>query len=222
MKQEQFSIYDVAEWFWSFRWLIIGLLALAGIWTAVLVVTTPSQPVAEPTSEVQLRVKVLASGTPLRSAEQISDIVSSALDGDEVKMTSISPTTTMLFTARTMADAEAIMDKLQQIDTALETEVRQRVQLLANEESRVLQSTEFAASQYLGAVTFVGGIDAGLIKIVDAYLEKQPGSAANAVPVRVFLSRLILPWAFAGAVFVVVTGVMTFARGWKRHRSGRL
>lgn len=222
MKQEQLSIYDVAEWFWSFRWLIVGLFALASIWTAILVATSPPQPGADASSGVQLRVKVLASGTPLRSAEQITDIVSSALNGDEVKMTSFSPATTMLFTAKTSADADAAIAKVGQIESALDKEVRQRIQLLAAERSRVLQSTEFAASQYLSAVTFVDGIDAGLAKIVDVSVEQQAGNAAKGVPVRVLLSRLIIPWAFAAAVFVVATGLITFARGWKRHRSGRI
>jgi uncharacterized protein involved in exopolysaccharide biosynthesis len=203
---EEISLFDIADWLWSFRWLMLVCLAIA-IAGAALAWQNTKAP--EPTYDVKLQI--FSGGTPVRGPAEIADIVISGLEDEGLVLKSAQSANPIIFQTTDAQIAGRVEATIATLTDALIEEVRvQEVEL-----GRLVQGNETALSQYLMAKSFIEGVRSGLIPLIETSI------APSTVSQQSRMLALLLPVLASGVLFFLVAGTVSFSREWKKRRALR-
>lgn len=206
MKDEEaeISLFDIAEWFWSFKWLMLACAIVAIAWIALAWQNVKATP---PSFNVNLQI--FSGGTPVRTPEEISDILAAKLDVPGVERLSAPAANPLHYRAADMEKAEAVQS---QVD-AIVKDMLAEVSAQQDELQRLLTINETALPQYLEAKSFVESVTSGLISPVVTEISSADTSTTSKI------TSLVLPVVVCGFVFLLIAGTISFIREWKqRHQ----
>lgn len=207
----ELSPFDIADWLWSFRWLAAGLIVCAAIWTALMLLPAGDSNTPEELTH-QLVIDLYASGTPVRSVSEITDIYRARLVTPELWMVSAVGANPIVLHSYSKNVTEGAATESRQISDELLADVRSLTDSLAPYMQREFVP-EMIAGQYIKNTAFLDGVEAGLIEISRPTVSQlDPPSRGGPG------ARLSLPWVACGVLFLVLAGGITFISRWKAHR----
>lgn len=209
--RDTIGIFDVVDWLWSFRWLALGLALLAAIGTAYFVLVEKRSP-DQAQSGFEVVVDIHGQGTPLRGIAETAEIFESALRSDSLSLVSQSGTVPVIFWTDKKSIAESAEVEGDRIVQLLMAELETRISVLTPLVQRD-QATEIATNEYLKTLSFLDGVESGLIEPFRVGMRQ-----ASPFEPRAGYILLALPWILAGLVFLLIAGAATSFRAWRRHR----
>lgn len=208
---EEISIFEIADWLWSFRWLALTLMFFAAAWSSALIWSgSDSSPAA---ATYRVTSTIFPSGTHIRSASDIASILKERLNSVGVRVETTEGANPVIAAATSSQDAQLAIATAQELEEQLAADVQAQIDLL----SRLIQddnASEFVSSQYVINVSLLDGIRGGLIKIIASSSEEVPPQTSG--PARG--GRFLLPWALCFGAFIALALGITFAKQWRSHR----
>ena len=225
-QEKQLNQYDVADWIWSFRFLMLVLIVLAATWTAVVAMRSVSEEGDSSSSfeaKYELKVEIFSAGTPIRDAAEISDILGSNLQSKTLSRVSVQGASPVTFVAASEADAFQALEKIQGIEDQLYQEIQTQADMISSWLNKPTSLTESASAQYLRDLAFLAGTNSDLIDLLrPSVIEGIPENIlTNPASPGFNTGRFILPWAVAAFAFLIIAGTATFLKGWHRHREAQ-
>jgi hypothetical protein len=202
--------FDIADWFWSFRWLAVSLLLCATVWTAVLFWAARDSN-SNSQQSYELIIGLYSSGTPVRSVSAIADIYGARLVSTGLSLASTAGSNPVVLRANSQNEAEVAAVEADQIADQLVADVRSQVNSLAAYMQRE-DVPEFIAGQYVRNISFLDGVETGLIEVSRTTV-REVISPSSGLGIRV-----ALPWIACGVIFFVLAGAVTFVSKWKAYR----
>lgn len=200
---EEISLFDVADWLWSFRWLMLACLAIALAGAAL------SWQGDKPTAAgYEIKLQIFSGGTPARTPGEIADILIAGLKNDDLVLVSAQAANPVIFRASDAETANRAVATAAALTDAVLGEIRQQEVELGH----LLASSDAALPHYLTAKSFNEGVRSGLTPLVATSSAPSPTSQ----PGR--LVGIIVPFLISGFAFVIIAGATSFARAWRERR----
>lgn len=202
MNSEMGALYGIADWLWSFKWLaialfLIGLAGAAFMWNAPITTSTSHE----------VHLDIFRSGTALRGADQISEILSTKISAPDSSLISRRGDNPVIFGVATVSAADEVISQADVIEAQLIDEVTEWRQEIGG----LVVENPSAFSEFARIHAFLAGIDSKLIdlvqpqtKTVQTTSRRQPWDLPILLSIIAFFG-LAVPW--------------TFIRGWRRHRA---
>lgn len=208
----ELSPFDIADWFWSFRWLAVALLLLAAIWTAVLFWTERSSSSGEERAH-NVVISIYAGGTPVRSVSEIVGIYRIRLVSPGRTLTSVPGADPLVLHAERKSLADAAVTESNQLAEQLVAEVQAQTDTLGPYMQREVVP-EAIAGQYIRNISFLSGVEAGLVQVSSPAVEAVTSAQYAGMEVR-----LVLPWITCGVLFLALAGAISFVSKWRTRRA---
>ncbi|WP_169196992.1 hypothetical protein [Devosia sp. MC1541] len=203
----EISIFDVAEWLWSFRWLMLACAVAAVIWAAVAwqMSTRASAPAYE------IKLQIFSGGTPGRPPGEVADILAAGLSDSELVLVSAPSANPVVFRTVDRQRADRVSAEVATLADAIISEARAR----ESELERLLPTNENALPQYLSTKAFVDGVNSDLVPLI----------VTNVGPVAVSMrsptQAILIPVLACGCLFLLIAGAITFVGEWWKWRTDR-
>ena len=195
------DIYDLADFLWSYRTLafvlaFMGVVGAIGVWI--------TQVPAKPT--YRLSLIVYTSGTPLRTAREIIEIVVAKLPPTKGVVTSDLGNNPLVIAYSEAADAEAARKVATEVEKRLVNEVEERASTLTK-----IPRSPTTLALILETDAFLSGYRSGLISLM------QTRISVEAPPSKSPRNSILLLIA-SGFVFIVLAGTHGFVTKWQSLR----
>jgi hypothetical protein len=194
----EISLFDVADWLWSYRVLAV-LLALAGLTGAAAVwfFTPPA------TATFRTTVSVYSSGTPVRTATEITDILLGQLADSIPNVVVGTAASPLMVDFVSTADVETARQTIDALEASLLAEVMK----LQADTAPLVGTSEAALTLNLDAKAFIEGSNTGLIKIVRVAVQELTAQRQLRTPIMVMVA--------AGFMFLALAGTHSFWTRWR-------
>jgi hypothetical protein len=223
--EKELDLFDIADWLWSFRWLALGMAAIALVWTVFALVGArgaSAAPAAVTPPTYLLTINIYSSGTPVRAPADIADIYATRLSSESLRLASNPGAEPIIFTTTDRATAEAGLAAAEQIAEQLVADVRSQAAFLTRYKNED-PLPEAAATQYIRSIAFLEGLQSGLFDLASATVTEHVRAevADNESQTNSnMLTRLLMPWIFCGFAFLAIAGSVSFANEWQKRRLG--
>lgn len=200
----EISIFDIADWLWSFRWLMLACAAIAIIWATLAWQTSKSA-----VQSYEVRLQIYSGGTPLRSPGEIADIVAAGLSIPMATLVSPPSANPVIFLTDDRQKAERIGAELAPLTEAMIAEAG----ALKIELERLLLTNENALPQYLKTKAFLEGVNSGIVPLIVTSVTPAAGST------RSLMRIILIPVLSCGCLFLLAAGATSFIVEWKKRRA---
>jgi hypothetical protein len=200
---QQISYFDIADWLWSFRWMMLAFAMLAVAWGSAVWFNFKALP-----PHYEIKAQVFSGGTPIRGTGEIADIIVAGLENPKLTLVSAPTASPVIFQTSELGLATEAEARIATIRDALVAEVRDQTVELEG----LLPASEAARLQIFKARAFVAGIDSGLVPLIDTVV------ATRAVPPFNPLPAFFTAALSCAILFLLTAGTVTFVRAWKDRR----
>lgn len=197
------SLFDMADWLWSFRWLMLACLAIAIGW-----MLWAWQNAKDPAPFYEVKLQIFSGGTPVRGPAEIADILVDGIKTANLELVSAPGSNPVIYRTSDSQMANRVEVDVAPVTAALLAEVVSQ----QSELSRLLRTNENALPQYLSTKSFIEGVKSGLITPVVTTVTLMEASERSRVV------TLLVPAISSGFLFLLIAGGISFSREWKRHR----
>lgn len=207
-KSGEIGLFDIADWIWDFRWLVIGFITLALMWTGITFWTViKAKPVS---TNFVVTTTIYPSGTPVRNVPEIASILRSRLTAMSLRFTSALGDNPVVVNVPTSEAAEKVIAIAEALAEDLISDVQAEVNTLTPFMSND-NVPNYIAAQYIKDVAFLAG-QSRLIRLLDPVISKRPPD-----PVQPNRMQFLMPWLLCGSAFFAIAGGVTFTKKWKEH-----
>lgn len=205
MSQEhnELTVFDLVDWVWSYRILAAALGVVCVGWIGFITLS----PTASST-EYYVHFRLHPTGTPIRSAAEISGMISSLSNDAKLVVVAGEPAQ---FTAPTEAAARSLAEQLHTLEQGLVAEVATRLDDLAPYLHSDIDGT--ALTMYLQSKSFLAGQESGLIDLIDV---SESDTAMQAPRSR--MSQIVYPVVVCGFAFFAIALLTSFFRSWRGRK----
>ncbi|WIY52394.1 hypothetical protein O9Z70_13120 [Devosia sp. YIM 151766] len=200
----EISLFDVADWLWSFRWLMLVCAAI-GIVSAFVAWQNSS---STPAPSYEIKLQIFSGGTPVRGPGEIADILVAGLDDPRLELISAPAANPVIFRTGDSQLAGSLRAEIAALTDAMMAEVKTQ----ETELERLLPANENALPLYLETKAFIEGVNSGLVSPIVTTVTASTASERSRLP------ALFLPVMASGLAFLLIAGAISFAREWKRRR----
>lgn len=190
----EISLFDMADWLWSFRWLMLACLAIAAGWALFA-----WQNIKDPAPLYEVKLQVFSGGTPVRGTAEIVDILVAQLEDPGLEQVSAPAANPVVYRTSDSQLASRVEAGAAPVTEALLEEVRSQ----ETELKRLLRTNENALPLYLKTKAFIEGVNSGLVSLVmTTVITVTPNTASG----RSRTLALLIPLMASGFLFLVIAG----------------
>jgi hypothetical protein len=207
---DETTLFDIADWLWSFRLLALGALVLAALWTSLLVYSATG----EPSKKLEMYVSVSASATPIRGVSEIADILATKLASNTISLASAHGANPVILWISDQKFLEEATAKVEEISNQLVADVASQTNLIRPYLDRDVVPDSLAV-QYLRNVSFLEAQKTGLLDIATVQVKAYNEPARD-------LKSLLIPGIICGLGFLGIAAAISFMRSWAAHRRSLL
>jgi hypothetical protein len=198
----EISLFQVADWLWSFRWLMLACAIGAIGWAGVAWQNN------SPATSFDIKLQIFSGGTPVRRPDEIADILVAGLGKPGLQLVSSPAQNPVIFRASDGQLANSIEEDVAGLTDAMMIEVREQQTELV----RLLPTNETALPHFLRTKAFIEGVNSGLIAPVLTTVSSSEATARSRANV------VLLPIVVCGLLFFLTAGAISFGRTWKKRR----